>query len=80
MLAQCDELEKLMKEHGTIELFKNGKQQMFREHPAAKAYTSTTKSLLSYLEKMKPMIPVEEGKKSKMDEFLQKRGNLQQVK
>ena len=80
MMAQCDELEAIIKTEGTIELFVNGSQKMLREHPAAKAYTSTIKSMLSYLEKMKDLIPEKEGKKSKMDDFLSKRNNLQQVK
>lgn len=80
MLAQCDELEKVMQEQGTVEWFVNGSQEMWREHPAAKAYTSTTKSLLSYLEKMKPLIPVEKGKKSAMDQLMSRRNNLQSVK
>ncbi len=79
MMAQCDHLEKMIQEEGSIELFVNGTQEMLREHPASKAYTSTTKSLLSYLEKMKPLIP-EENKKSKMDEFLSKRNNVQRIK
>jgi hypothetical protein len=80
MMAQCDELEKTIQEEGSVEWFVNGSQEMWREHPAAKAYTTVTKSLLSYLEKMKPLIPKDKGKKSAMEQFAAKRANLQQVK
>ena len=80
MMAQCDNLEEQLQKDGSIELFKNGAQEMLREHPASKAYTSTTKSLLSYLEKMKPLIPNDNTKKSKIDDFMNKRNNLKQVK
>lgn len=73
MMAQCDELEKIIKREGSVELYENGKQKMMREHPASKSYTSVTKSLLSYLEKMKLFIPEEKKKSSAMDEFLNKR-------
>ena len=79
MLAQSDELEKILQENGSVEWFENGKQKMWREHPASKIYIATSKNLLSYLEKMKQMLPEESKGGNELNNFLQKK-NMKEAK
>ena len=41
MAITLDELKEKIKETGTVELFKQGKQEFWRESPALRAYNTT---------------------------------------
>jgi hypothetical protein len=82
MLAQTEELREIIKVNGTIELFKNGSQEFYREHPASANYQKIVKTILSYLKQMEEALPegAEKGK-SELAEFMsKKKGNLRKIK
>lgn len=73
MLAQADELEKSIQKTGSIELFKNGAQEMIREHPSSKIHSTVSKNLLSYLVKLRDMVPEGAGEKDELNEFMERK-------
>lgn len=50
-------LRKTVKEEGSIELFKNGKQEMLREHPAMRLYNSTVKQYSALFKQLTALLP-----------------------
>lgn len=53
------DLKKQIKEYGTIELFKNGKQEMLRESPALKAYNISIQRYSALYKQLADMLPAE---------------------
>lgn len=68
MLTTLSELQETLNEQGSIELFVNGKQEMLREHPAAKTYNTMIKNYNSTIKQLLDMLP--EGNKAEQDELL----------
>lgn len=73
LLAQADECQRQLQDHGSIELFKNGAQEMLRENPASKIHNNVSKQILSYLEKMYKMIPAGSGQKNELEAFMDRK-------
>lgn len=69
MLTTLNELQETLNEQGSIELFVNGKQEMLREHPAAKTYNAMVKNYNSTIKQLLDMLP--EGNKTEKDELLE---------
>lgn len=65
MQATLADLRKQVKEYGTIELFKNGKQEMLRESPALKSYNTTIQRYSQLYKQLTDLLPeVKEAEKA----------------
>ena len=71
MMAQCDNLEEIIKVEGSIELFKNGAQEMLREHPAMKIYNIMIKNYISIIKQLIDMTPETKQEKDELLKFLE---------
>ena len=80
LLAQSDELEERLKAEGSMEFYKNGAQEMWREHPASKIHTNVSKNLLMHLMKMKELIPTDTPEKDELDKLMEKKKRDKQKK
>lgn len=69
MYATLMVLQEQINNDGAVEWFEQGKQKMFREHPAAKVYNSMIKNYSSVIKQLLDMLPQEE-KKTTEDELL----------
>ena len=81
LLVLMKELEETIQLNSTVELFKNGSQEMLREHPAFKNYTSSLKSYHDVMKTLIGMLPKEQAatKGSELVNFLNK-GNIKAIK
>ena len=61
------QLRKYVDEHGAVDLFCNGKQQMLRESPALKSYSTLINRYGSIYKQLVSMIP--EDQQPEEDEF-----------
>lgn len=61
MKKTLQELKKEIKEHGTIELFKQGSQELYRESPACKTYLSMVGKYGNLHKQLCSLIPRSEG-------------------
>ncbi|MCI8396841.1 MAG: hypothetical protein HFJ52_04115 [Clostridia bacterium] len=66
MYAQLKELNEIIEKKGTIEKFKQGKQEFLREQPALKAYNATMKSYNTTIKQLSESLPP--GNDIKMDD------------
>lgn len=57
MTATLAELKENVKENGTIEHFKQGKQDFFRESPALKSYNTTIKQYSALYKQLCDLLP-----------------------
>ena len=73
MLAQCDELEKIIKDKGSLTWYENGKQAMWIENPATKLQISINRMILNYMDKMQKLLPTAAPVKNELQEFLNKK-------
>ena len=60
MQATLADIKKQIKEYGTIELFKNGKQEMLRENPALKSYNTTIQRYSALYKQLTDLLPKEQ--------------------
>jgi chromosome condensin MukBEF complex kleisin-like MukF subunit len=72
MSATLQELQDTINKDGVIENFKNGSQEMLREHPASKTYNSMIKHYQSYIKQLCDMTPVEVEEQDALEKFLSK--------
>lgn len=52
-----EELKQVVKEHGTVDLFEQGKQKFMRESPALKAYNTTIQRYSLLCKQLIDMLP-----------------------
>ena len=57
MTLTLDELKEQIKETGTVELFKQGKQEFMRESPALKAYNTTVQRYSLLYKQLTDLLP-----------------------
>jgi hypothetical protein len=68
MYATLMELQEIMNDEGSVEVFEQGKQRLLREHPASKVYNAMIKNYSSTIKQLVDMMPKEDAK-LKEDEF-----------
>ena len=57
MALTLDELKEKIKETGTVELFKQGKQEFWRESPALRAYNTTVQRYSLLYKQLTDLLP-----------------------
>ena len=57
MALTLDDLKEQIKEGGTVELFKQGKQEFLRESPALKAYNTTVQRYSTLYKQLTDLLP-----------------------
>lgn len=57
MALTLDDLKEQVKDTGTVELFKQGKQEFFRESPALKAYNTTVQRYSLLYKQLTDLLP-----------------------
>ena len=72
LLIECEELEKIISEQGTLVWYENGSQKLWRENPASKIHVAKTKVLFNFLETMKKMLPETAPEQSELVKFMNK--------
>lgn len=70
MLTTLNELQETLNEQGSIELFVNGKQEMLREHPAAKTYNTMIKNYNSIIKQLLDLLPEDRKESDELLDFL----------
>lgn len=60
MQATLSDLKKQIKEHGTVELFEQGKQKFMRESPALKSYNTTIQRYSALYKQLTDLLPKEQ--------------------
>lgn len=72
MQATLTDLKEQIKENGTVELFKQGKQEFMRESPALRSYNTTLKQYSALYKQLCDLLPKEESatKSNAIYEFL----------
>ncbi len=73
MYKTLNDLKEQIEEHGTVELFKQGKQEFMRESPALKAYNTTVQRyslLYKQLTDLLPKAAMPEVKENALYEFI----------
>jgi hypothetical protein len=66
------ELQDILSDTGAVEEFKNGSQQMLREHPAAKTYNTMIKNYQSVIKQLSEVTPEQPKDSDLLTEFLKK--------
>ena len=69
MKITLQELQELINENGSVEVFVNGSQVMNREYPALKSYNTTIKNYTAVIKQLIELLP-EEQQKGNFDSFL----------
>ncbi|MCI3922498.1 hypothetical protein MO973_19895 [Paenibacillus sp. TRM 82003] len=57
MSVTLQELQEILNNDGSVELFVNGAQKMLREHPAAKLYNTTIKNYSALIKQLSDLTP-----------------------
>lgn len=70
MFVTLAELQETLNEQGSIEFFVNGKQEMLREHPAAKTYNTMIKNYNSTIKQLIDMLPESKADSDELLDFL----------
>lgn len=70
MSITLKELQETLNTDGSIELFKNGSQEMLREHPAAKTYNTMIKNYSSAIKQLIDMLPPSDKESDELLDFL----------
>lgn len=69
MYVTLQELQEAINSDGAVEWFENGKQKMWREHPAAKTYNTMIKNYTSVIKQLSDISP-NQDEKDELMEFL----------
>lgn len=56
------ELQEMINEEGSVDLFEQGSQKMIREHPAVKSYNSMIKNYSATIKQLNDLLPKNEAK------------------
>lgn len=56
------ELQEIINEEGSVDLFEQGSQKMIREHPAVKSYNSMIKNYSATIKQLNDLLPKNEAK------------------
>ena len=56
------ELQEIINEEGSVDLFEQGSQKMIREHPAVKSYNSMIKNYNATIKQLNDLLPKSEPK------------------
>lgn len=67
MAGTLEELKENITEHGAVDYFKNGKQEMWRESPALKSYNTTIQRYSLLYKQLCDLLPKDEEVKAKQD-------------
>jgi hypothetical protein len=67
MAGTLEELKENITEHGAVDYFKNGKQEMWRESPALKSYNTTIQRYSLLYKQLCDLLPKEEATKVQQD-------------
>ena len=70
MACTLEELRDNVAENGAVELFKNGKQEMLRESPALKSYSTLIQRYSLLYKQLCDLLPKDEARKAE-DELMQ---------
>jgi regulator of replication initiation timing len=70
MAVTLEELRENVGEHGAVEWFVNGSQEMWRESPALKSYSTLIQRYGNLYKQLCDLLPKEEQQKAR-DEFLE---------
>ncbi len=72
MAVTLDELKEQIEEGGTIELFKQGKQEFLRESPALKSYNTTVQRYSLFYKQLTDLLPkaAQDAKENALYEFI----------
>lgn len=78
MHSTLEDLRKHIKEHGTVEEFKQGKQEFLRESPALKSYNTTIQRYSQLTKQLSDMLPKEQQAQSAsaIYDFIKEGGSL----
>ncbi len=73
MYCTLGDLREQIEEHGTVELFKQGKQQFMRENPALKAYNTTVQRYSLLYKQLTSLLPKDTAntQSNALSDFLQ---------
>lgn len=63
------ELQEIINEEGSVDLFEQGSQKMIREHPAVKTYNATIKNYNATIKQLNDLLPKTESKVKVDDGF-----------
>ena len=69
MACTLEELRAEVDQNGAVELFKNGKQEMLRESPALKSYSTLIQRYSLLYKQLCELLPKDEGKQAE-DELM----------
>ena len=67
MAGTLEELKENITEHGAVDYFVNGKQEMWRESPALKSYNTTIQRYSLLYKQLCDLLPKEEATKVQQD-------------
>jgi len=72
MALTLDDLKEQIKEGGTVELFKQGKQEFLRESPALKAYNTTVQRYSTLYKQLTDLLPkaAQDAQENALYEFI----------
>jgi hypothetical protein len=70
VLATLAELQEMINNDGAVDLFEQGKQKMFREHPASKTYNSMVRNYLAICKQLLDLLPSNDGSQKAADELM----------
>lgn len=70
IMHTLDQLKDHVAEHGAIDLFKNGRQEMWRESPAMKTYNTTIQRYSVLTKQLLDLVPVEQAKEKEVSAIL----------
>jgi stalled ribosome rescue protein Dom34 len=70
MYATLFELQEQLNVEGAVELYRNGSQEMLREHPASKVYNAMIKNYASAVKQLIDLLPKQEGKAQQTEDAL----------
>lgn len=72
MALTLDNLKEQIKEGGTVELFKQGKQEFLRESPALKAYNTTVQRYSTLYKQLTDLLPkaAQDAQENALYEFI----------
>lgn len=77
MAGVLDDLQENITENGTVDHFKQGKQEFFRESPALKSYNTTIQRYSLLYKQLVDLLPppeIDDKKKNEVLDFITKQG------
>lgn len=71
MRRTLDELREHISVHGAVDLYRNGKQENWRESPAMKSYSALIPRYAALFKQLVGLLPDDSGELDELDQWLQ---------